>query len=118
MVVDATEDYEMIDEKGLDEKQDVAIITPAESPSDVAMETTEANGAQEEEPETPLADDYSGMTAKYMPEIPELEIEAEGHFSWTIEDWAKLSKREHGPKFEVGGTPWSVQDTPGRLQYL
>ena len=110
MVVDATEDYEMIDEKGLDEKQDVAIITPADSPSDAAMETTDTNGAQEEEPEDPLADEYSGMTAKYMPEISDLEIEAEGRFDWTIEEWSKLSKREHSPKFEVGGYPWSVQD--------
>lgn len=111
MLVDASDDYEMIDEKALDDRQDVAIITPADSPSydDAAMDTPTALGAQEEEEaDEPLADDPDAMMAKYMGEVPDLEVEAEGHYTFTIEDWGKLGKREHGPGFHVGGVPWWV----------
>jgi len=108
MVVDPADDYEMIDGKGYEDKQDVAIITPADSPSDATMDATEITAAQEEEPEEPLADEYPGMLAKYMPEIPELDVKAEGHYTWTIENWGQLGKREHSPQFEVGGIPWQV----------
>ena len=41
-----------------------------------------------------------------MPLLPDLEVEAEGHNTWTIENYRGLPKREHGPTFEVGGIPW------------
>jgi len=102
MLVD---EYDMVDEK-----PDVAIITPAES-------------SEEPEPE-PVADDCKippilhevmsdfmpdeAMKARILPEIPDLEIEAEGHNTWCIENYRSLGKREHGPIFECGGFPWWV----------
>lgn len=106
MMVDASDDYEMIDEKGLDDRQDVAIITPADSPEEAAMDAQDPNGAQEEEVVPALADEPVAMMAQHMPEILDLDIECENYYTFTIEDWAKLGKRENGPTFEVGGTPW------------
>ena len=41
-----------------------------------------------------------------MPVLPDLEVEAEGYHTWHIENYRTLSKKEHGPVFEVGGYPW------------
>lgn len=46
--------------------------------------------------------------ARVLPKDPELETEAEGYHTWHITDWRKLKRKEHGPVFEVGGSPWSV----------
>ena len=43
-----------------------------------------------------------------MPELPDLEVEAEGHNTWCIENYRALAKREHGPVFQCGGFPWCV----------
>ena len=43
---------------------------------------------------------------RYMQPVPDLEIEAEGCYTWTIENYRSLNKKEHGPTFEVGGYPW------------
>jgi ubiquitin carboxyl-terminal hydrolase 7 len=83
------DDYEV-----LDEKQDVAIITPAESPAESESE--------------PLADDYEAMMQHIIPAYPDLEVEAEGYGTWNIENWRQLEKKEHGPIFKVGGQPWRV----------
>ena len=103
MVID---DYDQ-----LDEKQDVAIITPTESP-------------EEPDPE-PMADDCKlashtnrssypntfqdeAMKARYLQPLPDLEIESEAVNTWQIENYRGLAKREHGPIFHCGGHPWSV----------
>lgn len=39
---------------------------------------------------------------------PDLEVEAEAYDTWHIEKWRNLSKREHGPVFECGGSKWRV----------
>ena len=102
------DDYEVVDEK-----QEVAIITPTESP---------------DEPDArPRADDcecrrrdYSAlgsltevldeaMKKKLMPEIPDLEIESEGYSTWNIVRYRSLTKKERGPIFKVGGHPWYVK---------
>jgi ubiquitin carboxyl-terminal hydrolase 7 len=46
------------------------------------------------------------MKAHIMPKNPDLEIETEGYNTWHIEKYRTLSKREHGPMFEIGGHPW------------
>ena len=46
------------------------------------------------------------MKARLMPQIPDLEIEAEGYDTWSIESYRSLAKKEHGPIFHVGGHPW------------
>lgn len=48
------------------------------------------------------------MMAKLFPENPDLEVEAQTHHTWHIQNWVKLSRREHGPVFECGGYPWCV----------
>lgn len=48
------------------------------------------------------------MKKHLLPELPELEIEAEGYHTWHLENWRKLPKRLQGPLFEVGGSPWRV----------
>ncbi|MCJ1395349.1 hypothetical protein MMC18_008233 [Xylographa bjoerkii] len=83
------DEYDMIDEK-----PEVAIITPADS-------------SEEPEPE-PMADDYEAMKARVLHEVPDLEIEAEGYSTWQIENYRGLSKKEHGPMFECGGHPWRI----------
>ena len=81
-------------EPDFDEKQDVAILTPDES-----LDGSEA---------PPLANDFEGIRMKYLPESPELETAAEGIHTWKITNWERMSKKEHGPIFEVGGSPWRV----------
>ena len=104
------DDYDVVDEK-----QDVAIITPDDS-------------IDEPEPE-PLADDCTSSStscslhsarclsnvslvdaikAKFLPEFPDLEIEAEAVNTWHIENYRSLSKKEHGPIFQCAGFPWYV----------
>lgn len=105
------DDYDTIDEK-----QDVAIITPVDSP-------------EEPDPE-PLADDCElqqtcgqnitaesnngideAMKTRFLPPLPDLEIENEGYHTWEITNYRSLSKREHGPTFKVGGHPWYFAQT-------
>ncbi len=47
--------------------------------------------------------------AKLLVPLPDLEVEATGHFTWTIDNWRDLQKREHGPIFTVGDNPWYVK---------
>jgi ubiquitin carboxyl-terminal hydrolase 7 len=37
-----------------------------------------------------------------------LEILDETHNTWHIQRWRSLDKKEHGPTFECGGSPWRV----------
>ncbi|EEP79053.1 conserved hypothetical protein [Uncinocarpus reesii 1704] len=87
MVVDEYDQYN-------NDQTDVVLVSPSGSPS-------------EPEPE-PLADDYDSMMARVLPELPDLEIVAQGHHTWNIENWTKLSRKERGPIFECGGSPWRV----------
>ena len=79
-----------------DEKQDVAIITP----DDVVDEL---------EPE-PLsrADDFEAMMKRFLPEIPDLETEAEVIHTWDILNWRSLGRRERGPTFKCGNHPFRI----------
>ncbi|KAI9798682.1 MAG: hypothetical protein M1833_004671 [Piccolia ochrophora] len=89
MLLDS-EEYELIDEK-----QDVAIISP--------------QSLEPEEPEQEaLADDYEAMKPRVLQEIPDLETESEAVHTWQIEDWRRLPKKSHGPVFQCGGFPWRV----------
>ncbi|KZF20341.1 ubiquitin thiolesterase [Xylona heveae TC161] len=82
------------DYDNIDEKQDVAIIPP-EDP----MEGQE---------KPVLANDYAAMRAKVLPNIPDLETGFETEYTWKIENWRNLSRREHGPTFQCGNYPWRV----------
>lgn len=110
------EDMLMDDYDVVDEKQEVAIITPDDS-------------VDEPDPE-PLADDCmsfprddrfapvglvsnalhvdEAMKARIMPQLPDLEIEAEAVHTWNIEGYRSLARKERGPVFQCGGHPWCV----------
>lgn len=45
---------------------------------------------------------------KVLPDLGELEVEAEGHHTWEVDNWGSLPKRTSGDVFEVGGAPWYV----------
>lgn len=86
----------LLDSEYVDEKQDVAIISP-----DDAME--------DGEPEPELrADDFEAMKKRYLPELPDLETDSEALHTWDIQRWRHLSRKEHGPVFHCGGNPWRV----------
>ncbi|KAL8837295.1 MAG: hypothetical protein Q9170_002590 [Blastenia crenularia] len=82
------DDYDMIDEKN-----DVAIITPDDSI---------------DEPREPQADDYDAMRERVLPMLPDLESEFEATHTWHIENYRNMPRRERGPKFECGGHPWRI----------
>ena len=93
-----------------DEKSDVAEITPDSST---------------DEPQDPLAHDCApipssyapfipranqgaveGMKARMLPLIPDLEPESESIYTWDIENYRSLTRKERSPKFDCGGHPW------------
>jgi ubiquitin carboxyl-terminal hydrolase 7 len=75
-------------------------ITPDDSVID-------ENELQQEPP--PLrADDFDTMIKEYMPPLPDLESLDESIYTWDVEDWRHLSKRENSPVFECAGFPWKV----------
>ncbi|KAL8929473.1 MAG: hypothetical protein Q9208_001142 [Pyrenodesmia sp. 3 TL-2023] len=77
----------------VDEKQDVAEITPEGST---------------DEPTDPMADDYDGMRERILPKLPDLEPEFEAINTWRIENYRSMTRKERGPKFECGGHPWRI----------
>ncbi|KAL6722165.1 ubiquitin-specific protease ubp15 [Lecanora helva] len=78
----------------VDDKPDVAIITPEDS-------------AEEKEPET-LANDYDLMKPKVLTQLQDLETESETVHTWELEDWRNQPRKARGPIFECGGHPWRV----------
>jgi len=62
----------------------------------------------EGEETNPLATDHEAMKKRYFPDLPDLEIIDEKINTWHIKGWSKLGKKEHGPTFEAGGSPWRV----------
>ncbi|KAB2578221.1 putative ubiquitin c-terminal hydrolase protein [Lasiodiplodia theobromae] len=87
---------DMLVDAEYDEKQDVAIISP-----DDAMDEAE------QEPE-PRADDFEAMKKRYMPELPDLDTEAEAAHTWEIKEWRNMARREHGPVFKCADHPWRI----------
>ncbi|KAL8985664.1 MAG: hypothetical protein Q9205_000678 [Flavoplaca limonia] len=76
-----------------DEKSDVAEITPDSST---------------DEPQDPLAHDFEGMKARMLPLLPDLEPESESIYTWDIENYRSLTRKERSPKFDCGGHPWRI----------
>lgn len=46
------------------------------------------------------------MKGQVLVDIPDHETEDEIIHTWHIEKWRNLSRREHGPVFHCGGSPW------------
>ena len=46
------------------------------------------------------------------PLIDEPKILGDYDYTWTVDNWRSLNKKEHGPIFQAGGFPWSVWIRP------
>ena len=105
------DDYDVVDEK-----QDVAIITPEDSieEADPLADDCRFRSVCWRPPTspkrilTPFFQKVEAMRARVQIPTPDLEIEDEVESTWNIENWRSLNKKERGPKFECGGHPWSV----------
>ena len=42
------------------------------------------------------------------PMLEEYKILDDVVYTWSIENWRQLQKKEHGPIFKAGGFPWYV----------
>jgi ubiquitin carboxyl-terminal hydrolase 7 len=90
MMVDAPEEH--IVEPNGGEVDDVAIINPDTMETDVLVAT-----------------DFDAMRDHVLPPlIEEPRILDDQVHTWTVEAWQTLAKKEHGPTFNAGGSPWSV----------
>lgn len=47
-----------------------------------------------------------------LPLIDEPKILGDYDYTWTVENWRSLNKKEHGPIFQAGGFPWLVWFDP------
>jgi ubiquitin carboxyl-terminal hydrolase 7 len=66
------------------------------------------NEKREDDGPSLRADDFEAMIDNFMPPVQDLETLAETHYTWDIENWRNLPRREHGPTFECADTPWRV----------
>ena len=48
------------------------------------------------------------MRARLQIPIPDLEIGSEAVHTWNIQNYRSLQKKERGPKFDCGGSPWRI----------
>jgi len=48
------------------------------------------------------------MKARVLPELPDQETETGAVFTWKVEGWRSMAKKERGPTFQCGGYPWWV----------
>ncbi|EYE98524.1 ubiquitin-specific protease UBP15 [Aspergillus ruber CBS 135680] len=46
--------------------------------------------------------------ARILPKDPELETLDETHHTWHVKNWRTLDRKEHGPAFQCGGSPWRI----------
>ncbi|KAI4171690.1 MAG: hypothetical protein LQ343_004083 [Gyalolechia ehrenbergii] len=93
MQIGGGEDMLIDDYDVVDEKTDVAIITPDDST---------------DEPAEPQADDYEAMKERVLPMLPDLESDFEATHTWQIENYRNMTRKERGPKFQCGGHPWRI----------
>lgn len=107
LMLDAPEEH-IVEPNGA-ESDDVAIIDPD------AMDTDELRRADDCgcTPPSPLPassltlDAVDAMKAFVLPPLSEEpRILDDQVNTWTIEGWRTLNKKEHGPTFEAGGSPW------------
>ncbi|KAL3422872.1 ubiquitin carboxyl-terminal hydrolase [Phlyctema vagabunda] len=81
-----------------DEKDDVALIHP-----------DQLENGLDSLPKRPRADDYNAMKSEVLPPLLEQPpIIEDAVNTWQIEGWHNLNKKEHGPVFEAGGSPWRI----------
>ncbi|KAL4789589.1 hypothetical protein BDV19DRAFT_373829 [Aspergillus venezuelensis] len=76
--------------------------------NDRADDVVVSQSGSEEPDAEPSADDFPAMMSRVLPKDPDLETADETWHTWSIQDWRKLKKKEHGPTFQCGGFPWRV----------
>ncbi|KFA48120.1 hypothetical protein S40293_09283 [Stachybotrys chartarum IBT 40293] len=80
------------------EKDAIAIINPDSLDQ-------EADNLQD----LPLATDHEAMKDVVLPPLlDEPRIIGDVVHTWTVENWRSLGKREHGPVFYAGNSPWRI----------
>jgi ubiquitin carboxyl-terminal hydrolase 7 len=85
-----------------DRNENVHVITPEDSIVDESEQTPQQDTS------SLRADDFDAIAKEYMPRMVDLETLDEAHYTWDIENWKHLSKRENSPVFECAGFPWKV----------
>ena len=94
----------------VDDKPDVAIITPEDSAEEKETEILANDCIVSLKNAAPFmysnywADD--AMRTRVLPQISDLETESETVHTWELEGWGNLPKKARGPTFECGGHPW------------
>ncbi|KAI9659775.1 MAG: hypothetical protein M1829_006537 [Trizodia sp. TS-e1964] len=81
-----------------------------DSPNEMDSDTTTLVGSEDKPAaEAPLANDFAAMAKYVLPDLhPEQKPLAETHFTWKIENWRSMSKKERSPKFECADAPWQI----------
>ncbi|RDA85100.1 hypothetical protein CP532_3121 [Ophiocordyceps camponoti-leonardi (nom. inval.)] len=97
MIMDADDYVGAIDAS---DKDPVAIISPDN------LDQVEAGHQLQD---LPLADDHEAMKELALPLLlDEPKILEDYTFTWPVENWRGLGKKEHGPVFHAGGFPWRI----------
>ncbi|PHH89821.1 hypothetical protein CDD83_5201 [Cordyceps sp. RAO-2017] len=97
MVMDA-DDYVGVADPS--EKDPVAIISP---------ENLDQADAGHQLQDLPMANDHEAMKELALPPLlDEPKILQDYTHTWTVENWRSLGKKEHGPVFHAGGSPWRI----------
>jgi ubiquitin carboxyl-terminal hydrolase 7 len=81
------------------------ISPPAES---LADGLSHPDSPAQDEPADLSADDFPLMMSTYLPQNPDLEAVDETHFTWEIDNWRQMSRKERGPVFHCAGQPWRI----------
>ncbi|KAL8711435.1 MAG: hypothetical protein Q9220_004093 [cf. Caloplaca sp. 1 TL-2023] len=93
----------------LDDKPDVAEITPDDSPDEnaepLANNCMWCSITADASADRRLDD---AMRERVLPILPDLEGEYEATDTWRIENYRSMTRKERGPKFECGGHPWRI----------
>ncbi|KAI0472166.1 hypothetical protein GGR56DRAFT_678006 [Xylariaceae sp. FL0804] len=93
-----TSQDEMVIQSPNGERDQVAIIEPDQLDDDA--EHSDAR---------PLATDIEAMKALVLPPLlEEPKTLEEVVNTWTVDSWRTLAKKEHGPVFQAGGSPWRI----------
>ena len=81
------------------------ISPPAES---LADGLSHPDSPAQDEPADLSADDFPLMMSTHLPPNPDLETVDETHFTWEIDNWRQMSRKERGPVFHCAGQPWRI----------
>ncbi|PHH62194.1 hypothetical protein CDD81_7388 [Ophiocordyceps australis] len=82
------------------EKEPVAIISP---------DNLDAADGDQQLQDLPLANEYEAMKELVLPPLlDEPKILQDHTYTWTVDKWRTLGKKEHGPVFQAGGFPWRI----------